>query len=43
MYADIAGLLDSSGDMIELINCLITRMIFNLAKTVKFIVPITKA
>ena len=42
IYADIAGLLDTSGDLIELMNFLICKMVLNKAKSIKFIIAITK-
>ena len=39
--ADIAGFNDTGGDTIEFTNLFIIKEIFRMAKTVKFIVPIT--
>ena len=41
--ADIAGFNDTGGDTIEFTNLFIIKEIFRMAKTVKFIVPITYA
>lgn len=41
MYTDIAGLNDSSGDLVDLINRLIIKGIFKKSKSVKFMVTIT--
>ena len=43
IYSDIAGLMDTAGDLIEYVNCFMNKKIFNQAKKIKFIVPITKA
>ena len=43
IYSDIAGLMDTAGDLIEFVNCFMNKKIFNKAKRIKFIVPITKA
>ena len=43
IYSDIAGLMDTAGDLIEFVNCFMNKKIFNQAKRIKFIVPITKA
>lgn len=42
VYADIAGLHDTGGNLIELINCFIDKWIFSHAKRVKILVPITQ-
>jgi len=42
VYADIAGLQDTSGDLVEFINCFVTRKIFQMGKNVRFIVPFTE-
>ena len=36
IFADIAGFQDTNGDIIEFINCLINKSIFNRAKSVRF-------
>lgn len=41
IWGDIAGFNDTNGSMIETINCLINKMIFNRAKSVRFLVPLT--
>ena len=43
MYSDIAGLWDTAGDFIDYVNCFMNKQVFNIAKKVKFIVPMTKA
>ena len=40
-YADIAGRLDSNGPEVELINQMILKKIFTLAKKVRFMIPFT--
>jgi hypothetical protein len=42
IWGDIAGFNDTNGSMIEAINCLINKMIFNRAKSVRFLVPMTQ-
>ena len=42
-YSDIAGLLDTSGDLFDYVNCFMNKRIFNQAKKVKFIVPMTRS
>ena len=41
IWADIAGFNDTNGEMIETINCLINKIIFNKVKSVRFLVPMT--
>lgn len=41
VWADIAGFNDTNGEMIETINCLINKIIFNKVRSVRFLVPIT--
>jgi hypothetical protein len=41
VFADIAGLHDTGGELIDLVNCFVNKKIFNLAAKVKFIVPFT--
>ena len=41
VYADIAGLKDTDGDLIELVNFFINKSIFKKARSLKFLVPIT--
>lgn len=42
VYTDIAGGNDTNGDLIAIINALITKSIFKYSSKVKFLVPITK-
>ena len=41
LYADIAGLMDTGGDLLEYINCFVNKKLFNIADKVKFLFPIT--
>ena len=41
IYADIAGLNDSGGYLIEFINCFVTKELFKRTKHIRFIVAIT--
>lgn len=41
IYADIAGLEDSGGPMFEIINIFTCKILFEKAKDVKIIVPIS--
>ena len=41
IYADIAGIKDPDGDLIEYINCFINKSIFKRAKSLRFLVPLT--
>lgn len=41
LYADIAGLMDTGGDLLEYINCFVNKKLFNMAKRVRFLFPIT--
>jgi len=41
VFTDIAGLNDSSGDLVDIINRLITKSIFKQSKSVKFIIAVT--
>lgn len=41
MYADVAGLKDSGGVFVELINFFVTKQIFQRSKDVRFIVALT--
>lgn len=43
VFADIAGLGDTNGEMVDTINCLINKMIFNRVKSLRFLVPFTHA
>lgn len=38
MFADIAGLSDTSGILVDTVNCLLNRIIFKFAKELKIIV-----
>ena len=40
-FMDFAGFFDTSGALVELLNSLIAKMIFQNADGVKFLVPIT--
>lgn len=40
LFADIAGLLDTSGDLIDYINCFVNKKLFSLASKVKILFPI---
>lgn len=42
VYADIAGLNDTNGEFVELLNCFINRKMFLMAKSVKFIMALTE-
>ena len=39
--ADIAGFQDTSGDLVEFINCFVNKKIFLRANHVKFLFPVT--
>ena len=41
MFADVAGLEDAAGELIEVDNSLILKRIFMNAKTVRFLIPIS--
>lgn len=41
VWADIAGLQDTGGQLISFINSFVNKKIFQLAKEVKFLVPLT--
>lgn len=43
LFADVAGLSDTNGILIEFINMFIIKCIFQRVKRVRFIVPITQA
>ena len=43
IYSDIAGLMDTAGELIEFVNCFINKKICNLAHKVKFLVAFTSA
>lgn len=40
-YTDVAGLNDTSGELIEIVNNFVVKFIFKMAKQVRFIIPIT--
>ena len=40
-FADIAGFHDTSGELIEFINCFVNKKIFLRATQVKFLFPVT--
>lgn len=42
MFVDLAGLDDTGGNFISLVNCFISKFIFENAKTVRFLVPFTQ-
>lgn len=39
MYMDIAGLRDTGGVLIELLNCIINKIIFSKCKKIKLLIP----
>jgi len=41
VFADVAGLQDTAGDLIDIINCLINKSIFNRASHICFLIPFT--
>lgn len=41
VFADIAGLADTRGEMIQFVNCLVNKYIFNLAGSITFLLPMT--
>lgn len=41
VFADIAGMKDTDGDLVELVNCFVNKSIFKRAKSLKFLVPMT--
>lgn len=42
MFVDLAGLDDTGGNFISLINCFISKFIFKNAKSVRFLIPFTQ-
>lgn len=42
IYADIAGINDTNGEFVELLNCFINRRMFKLAENVRFIIALTE-
>ena len=43
IFGDIAGLHDTGGNLIDLLNVFINKLIFNQAVYLRFIVPLTLA
>ena len=41
VFVDLAGFQDNNGPMIDLINCLMDRLIFSKVNSVKFIMAVT--
>ena len=41
VYADIAGLQDTGGPLVEFTNCFLNKILFQLVKRIKILVPIT--
>ena len=41
IFADVAGLRDTSGSLIEFVNCFLSKQIFQRSSTVRFLVPLT--
>ena len=41
VYADIAGLQDTGGPLVEFTNCFLNQIIFKLVKHIKILIPIT--
>ena len=41
MFADVAGLGDTGGILIELVNCFLIKEIFQRSRTVRFLIPLT--
>ena len=42
MFVDLAGLEDTGGQFISLINCFISKFIFDYARNVRFLIPLTR-
>ena len=40
LFADIAGLMDSDGELFDYINCFINKKLFTLANQVKILFPV---
>lgn len=40
-FADLAGISDTGGDLIDLVNSMVAKFIFMQAKDIKFLMPIT--
>ena len=43
MFIDIAGLKDTNGTFVEMLNCMINKMIFSMCKQIKMLIPITRS
>ena len=41
LWADYAGLNDSSGDLVEILNSFLMRQIFHISKSIRIIAPIS--
>lgn len=41
VYADIAGLQDTGGPLVEFTNCFLNQILFKLVKHIKILIPIT--
>jgi hypothetical protein len=42
MFVDLAGLEDTGGQFISLINCFVSKFIFDYANNVRFLIPLTR-
>ena len=42
LYVDMPGLLDNRGDICHILNSFIHKQVFQIAKRIKFIIPITR-
>lgn len=42
LWADYAGLDDTSGDLIDILNCFFMRQIFQISKSIRILVPLSK-
>lgn len=42
LWADYAGLDDTSGDLIDILNCFLMRQIFQISKSIRILVPLSK-
>jgi len=42
VFADIAGLNDAGGVLMNLVNCFVSKKIFQISKSVRFLIPITR-
>ena len=43
IFADVAGLGDTAGNLVDIINCFIDKIILLKAKDVRFIIPLTRS